>query len=86
MNLIEWYTNTPVHKWFVEKVWKPSWSKLVAAVYGIPSALVTVSELASRFMQDTTIQNYLAQFSIPNWVPVAIASIALLQYIASGRD
>lgn len=84
-SILDWYKNTAWHKWWVEKVWKPSWTKLTTAVYGIPAALITVGELASNFLQDNTIQSYLSYMDIPNWVPMGLAGIALVHYIASEK-
>lgn len=86
MNLINWYVGTAFHQWWVDNVWKPSWSKLTTAIYGIPSALATVGLMAGNWLNDTTIQNYLSYFNIPNWVPMGLAGLALLHYLASGHD
>jgi len=86
MNVIEWYKNTAWHKWWVENVWKPSWTKLTAAIYGIPAAFGVLAQSASTFLHDSTIQTYLAQYHIPNWVPVTVAVLALIHLVASGHD
>ena len=86
MNIINWYLNTSFHKWWVEKVWKPSWSKFTSLLYGIPASLVAVGEVASKFANDNTIQGYLLQINVPNWVPMGLAGIALVHYVASGRE
>jgi hypothetical protein len=83
---MNWYKNTAWHKWWVAHVWKPSWTMVTTSVYGIPAALVAAGEIASKFLNDTTIQSYLAYFSIPNWVPMGLAGIALIHYLAHGRD
>lgn len=83
MNILEWYKNTSWHKWWMKNVWQPSWSKLTTAVYGIPSALVVIGQYASNFLQDNTIQSYLSYMDIPNWVPMTLAGIALVHYMAS---
>jgi hypothetical protein len=85
MNMIKWYTETAWHKWWAEKVWKPSWTTFTSWAMGVPAALVAVGQAVSSFMQDTTIQGYLAQFNIPNWVPSSLTLIALIYYVAHGR-
>ena len=83
--MIEWYVNTAWHKWWMEKVWKPSWSKFTSAIYGIPAALMAVGEYIAWLTNDSTVQMYLAKMHIPQAVPVALATVALIHYIASGR-
>lgn len=80
------YLISPTHKWWVDNVWRPSWTRLVTSIYGIPAGIIAVFEAISKFAGDTTIQGYLAQFNIPNWVPMAFAGIGLVSYIAHGRD
>lgn len=86
IKLFKDYIAGPTHKWWVDNVWRPTWTKLLTAIYGIPAALILVGEAAAKFLNDSTIQGYLNHFSIPNWVPMAAAGLALLHYIASGRD
>jgi len=52
---------------------------------GVPAALIAVGQYVSSFMQDNTIQGYLTQFDIPNWVPSSLTLIALIYYLAHGR-
>lgn len=84
--MLNWYTQTKFHQWWVNTVWKPSWSKLTASVYGIPSALALVGAEAAKLANDTQVSDYLAQVGVPNWVFGTLATVALVQYIASGRD
>lgn len=87
--MLQWFKNyiaSPTHKWWVDNVWKPSWTRLSAAIYGIPAALVVAGEQLSKFANDHTISGYLAQMNVPNWVPMSLAGIALVTYIAHGRD
>ena len=86
--MLNWIKNklSTIHQWFVDHVWKPSWTKLTSWVMGIPAALVAVGQYVSSFMQDNTIQSYLTQFDIPNWVPSSLTLIALVYYLAHGRD
>lgn len=80
------YLNSSFHLWWVDNVWKPSWTKLVTAVYGIPAMLVVAGEAVSKFANDSTISSYLSQMNVPNWVPMGLAGIALVHYVAHGRD
>lgn len=85
LNWIKEYLLSPTHKWWVENVWKKAWTKLLSWTAGIPAALLTAGQYVSSFMQDNTIQTYLTQFDIPNWVPSSLTLIALIYYLASGR-
>lgn len=80
------YLNSSFHKWWMDNVWKPSWTRLVTAVYGIPALLVTALEVVSKFANDSTISGYLSQMNVPNWVPMGLAGIALVHYVAHGRE
>lgn len=80
------YINSSFHQWWVENVWRPSWTKITTSVYGIPAAAVSLGEVVSKFANDTTITGYLAQIGVPNWVPMMLAGIALVHYVAHGRD
>lgn len=86
--MFQWLKNyiaSPTHKWWVDNVWRPTWTKLISGIYGIPAAIVSLGETISKFANDSTISNYLTQLNVPNWVPMALAGIALLHYIASGH-
>lgn len=86
---MQWLNNylvAPTHKWWVDNVWRPSWTKLSAAIYGIPSLLILAVEEIAKYANDTTITGYLSQMGVPNGVFMALASVALVSYIASGRD
>lgn len=80
------YLLSPTHQWWVRNVWKPAWTKVTTLVYGIPAMLVTVGEVISKFANDTTISGYLSQLNVPNWVPMALAGIALVHYVADSHD
>lgn len=84
-NWIKEYLISPTHQWWVDNVWKPSWTKFTSWIVGVPSAVVAAGQYISNFMQDSTIQGYLTQFDIPNWVPSTMTLIALIYYMASGR-
>lgn len=83
--MLNWYLNTSFHKWWMENVWKPSWSQLVTLSYGIPAGLLVVVEKISDWAKDDTIATYMAQVGVPNWVPSTMAAVALVYYIAHGR-
>ena len=85
LNWFKDYIAGPTHQWWMDHVWKPAWDKVITFIYGIPAAALAVGQYVSTFMQDNTIQSYMAQFNIPNWVPSALTLIALLYYIAHGR-
>ena len=73
-------------KWWIKNIWKPSWTKLTAAIYGIPSAVISLGEVVSKYANDPIISKYLTQLNVPYWVTMLLAGIALIHYIASGRD
>lgn len=83
--MLKQYLNSSFHKWWVDNVWRPSWTKITTGIYGIPAALVSLGEIGSKFANDNTISGYLAQLNVPNWVPMALAGIALFHYVASGH-
>lgn len=86
--MIKWlkdYIAGPTHKWWVDNVWRPTWTKFLTAIYGIPAGLVSLWEALSGFANDSTIGSYLNQLNVPNWVPMGLAGIALVHYIASGN-
>lgn len=87
--MLKWLNNyiaSPTHKWWVDNVWRPSWTKITTAIYGIPALVIAMGEQISKWANDTTISGYLAQVGVPNWVPMALAGVALIHYIASGHD
>lgn len=85
MSLLSDYEASSFHQWWVVNVWKPTWTKFTTAIYGIPAVLVTAGQQASKFANDDTITSYMAQMNVPNWVPMGLAGIALLHYVASGH-
>lgn len=86
LNWLNVYIASPTHKWWVDNVWRPSWTRFVSMVSGLPAMFVAGGQLISKWANDTTISTYLAQVGVPNWVPSALAGIALIYYIAHGRD
>lgn len=87
--MINWFKDyliSPTHQWWVTNVWRPSWTKLTSAIYGIPAALVVAGEYISKLANDTTISSYLSQMGVPNSVFMVLAGVALVHYVASGRD
>lgn len=77
------YIASPTHQWWVENVWKPSWSKAVSLWYGLPSGIVLVLEYVSKLAQDDKISNFLHQMNIPDGVFGVLAGVALIHYLAS---
>ncbi len=86
MQFLHDYITGPTHKWWVDNVWKPSWTRLVTWIYGLPALLVSVWEVFARFANDTTINEYMTKLEVPNWVPMTLTLIALVHYVAAGRD
>jgi hypothetical protein len=86
MNFIKDYLISPTHKWWVDNVWEPSWTRFLSMTSGIPAALVVAGQSVSHFANDSTISGYLAQMNVPNWIPSGLALISLLYYVAHGRD
>lgn len=86
MSLLSNYEASSFHQWWVDNVWKPSWTKVVTFVYGIPALVVAGFQALAAFGNDSTISNYLSQLNVPNWVPMGLAGIALVHYIAHGRE
>lgn len=87
--MLKWLKNyiaSPTHKWWVDNVWRPSWTKFTTYVYGIPAIALSIGQTASKFANDSTISGYLAQLNVPNWVPMALAGIALAHYLAAGHE
>lgn len=80
------YIASPTHKWWVDNVWRPSWTRFVSYVYGIPAMAVAAVQAIASFAGDSTISGYLAQMNVPDWVPMALAGIALVHYVAKGHD
>lgn len=87
--MLKWlksYIASPTHKWWVDNVWRPSWTKFTTYIYGVPAAALSLGEGVSKLANDTTISGYLTQLNVPNWVPMALAGIALVHYLAAGHD
>lgn len=87
--MIQWikdYIASPTHKWWVDNVWRPTWTKFLTWVYGIPAALTTVAISVGSLAGDNHVQQLLDKVHVPDWVPVGLAAIALIHYIASGHD
>ena len=86
--MLQWLNNylvSPTHQWWVEKVWRPSWTRFVTFLYGVPALIATVFTQLAAWGSDTTVAQYIDKMHVPNWVPVAFAGIALVSYIAHGR-
>lgn len=80
------YLLSPMHKWWVDNVWRPSWTRFISLVSGVPAALIAGGQVISNFANDTTINSYISQLNVPNWVPMGMAGVALVYYVAHGRD
>lgn len=86
MSWLSEYITSPTHNWWVDNVWRPSWTRFTSMVYGIPAGFISVFEVISKYANDTTISSYMSQLNVPNWVPMAFAGVALIHYVAHGRD
>lgn len=75
-----------IKTWWIEKIWKPSWTKAVTWFYGLPSAVVAVSAYVGSLAGDEHITQYLSQMNVPVWVPSVVALIAAIHYVAHGRN
>lgn len=80
------YCATPWHQWWVKKVWKPSWSRLWNLILGIPSFAVVAGQYVSNIAGDDKINTLLQKMHVPDGVFVALATAALVGYIAVGRN
>lgn len=86
MSWLNNYLISPTHKWWVDNVWRPSWTRFTSMLMGIPAMLVAGGQMISTYANDTTISGYMAQLNVPNWVPMGLAGISLVYYVAHGRD
>lgn len=87
--MIQWikdYITGPTHQWWVEKVWKPTWTKLWTGIYGIPAALVVAGQYIGQWAGDDKIAALLQKMHMPDGVFVALAGVALVSYVATGRN
>ena len=93
LNLIkapfQWLQNyliSPTHQWWVDNVWRPSWTKFTALVMAVPSLLIEGGQELAKWSGDSTITGYLTQIGVPNGVFAGLGVIGLVFYVASGRD
>lgn len=86
INWIKNYITSPTHKWWVEKVWTPSWTKFTTFIYGIPAAIVAMGQVGSNIIHDSTLTSYLSSLNIPSWTSYALAGLAVIHFIAHGRE
>lgn len=84
-NFINWYCNTPWHRWWVEKIWKPSWTKLTAWVAGLPSILLVIAEQVGKLAGDDKVSQLLAQMHVPDGFFAGLALVSLIFYIAGSH-
>lgn len=84
LKIKEWIKVT--HQWWVDKVWKPSWTRFVATIYGVPAAVVVIVEQVGAWASSDTVKSLVDQLHVPGWVPQTLVLIALVHYMAHGRD
>lgn len=85
MNWLKEYIASPTHKWFVDNLWRPSWTRLWSAISGIPSALIVAGQYISKLAGDDKIDTLLQKMHMPDGVFTALAVAALVTYVAHGR-
>lgn len=86
MSWLNNYLVSPVHQWWVVNIWRPSWTKFLTLLYGIPALITTLFTQLAAWGDDSTIAQYIDKLHMPNWVPMAFAGIAMVSYIAHGRS
>lgn len=86
LQLFKDYIASPTHKWWVDNVWEPTWTKFLTWVYGIPSALAAGGLYISQLAGDNHVQQLLDKVHVPDWVPAVLAIFAFVHYIAAGHD
>lgn len=74
-----------IHQWWVENVWKPSWTRLVTYLYGVPAAIVALGQQIGNWASNETIKDLVGQLHVPSWVPQALVLIAIIHFMAHGR-
>lgn len=87
--MLKWLKNyiaSPTHKWWVDNVWRPSWTRFVTLVYGIPAALLAGFTQIGDWAGNSTIKGYVSELHVPEWVPQALVIIALIHFVAHGRE
>lgn len=86
LQLFKDYVASPTHKWWVDHVWRPSWTKFTSMFVGIPSTLIVAGQYVSTLAGDDKIASLLAQMHVPDGVFTTLAVVSLVYYIAHGRD
>lgn len=85
MQFLNNYLTSPFHQWWVNNVWKPSWTRFVTFVYGLPALALMGVQYIGQLAGDDQISQFLAKMNVPNWIPIGLAFIAMIHYIAHGR-
>lgn len=85
MNFITNYIASPTHKWWVDNVWHPTYTKLATALYGIPSALLVAVQYVSKAAGDDKITGLMQQMHVPDGIFMGLAGVALFHYVLSGH-
>lgn len=86
--MLKWlkdYISGPTHKWWVDNVWRPSWTQFITYVYGVPAAIVAGATQIGNWASNDTIKGFVSELHVPEWVPQALVVIALIHFIAHGR-
>lgn len=78
----EWF----IHQWWVDNVWKPSWTRFVTAIYGVPALIIAMAQQIGSWASNDTLKGYVEQLHVPSWVPQALVLIAIIHFMAHGRE
>lgn len=70
----------------VDHVWKPSWTKFVTWIYGLPAAMFILFDKISSWAGDTTVKQAISELHVPEWLPQTLIALALVHYVAHGRS
>lgn len=79
------YCASSWHQWWVQKVWRPSWTKVTAWAAGLPSILLVVGQKVGEMAGDDKISALLHQMHVPDGFFGALALISLIFYIAGSH-
>jgi ABC-type sulfate transport system permease component len=68
-------------------IWKRSWTLFLSKLQGLASALTAALYAANYTFQSGQFKDLLNTFPhVPGWVPIALATIALMTFLAHGRE
>lgn len=85
LKLFKSYIASPTHRWWVDNVWRPSWTRLAAWIYGLPAMAISLATQIGDWANNDTIKGLIDQMNVPHWVPQLITVIALIHILARGH-